>query len=683
MKLADHGASIIQHSPFSIAMATPPLALVRQAWESFQATGHCDETIIAPPILRSWQRCAAARLNPQGPCGDAAGQPPLVVDAAQEALIALAQPYMEDLYQFVEGSGFAVLLADAALTLIAVIGDPEILEAMQRHGMDRGSSWREERIGSMALNLALREALPWQTRGAEHYCACYHQFACSAAPLFDVSGQAMGVIGVLGRCEAAHPHTLGMVIAAAQAIHAQVRNNMLLAETNDHLAELNAAIEAMSEGLIFLDPQGRLSKINSRAAQMLGLSPRGAAGRPFNELLELPAALRPALEQRHEISDQELIFAGRKGPVAVLCSVRPVWDRSRRYLGALITLRPPESVQRLVQRVVGAQARFTFADIIGESPAMQAAIRHGRIAANSQAPLLLQGEPGVGKELFAHAIHNASPRADGPFVALNCAAVPRALLLGELLGYEGGQHADRGVAGRPGKLELAQGGTLLLEEVSALTVEAQTSLLRVIETQNLIRTDGRRVVPVDVRIIATTNRDIERDVAEGRFRPELFYRLSVLTITIPPLRARGDDVLLLIDQMLTSMNQLMGKQVVFAPDALMALRAYPWPGNVRELEATLERLLHMTEKSVLTLADLPPAIANALPGPSAIPTAPSVRLYDRHAAAERDAILRAGRETAGHLGHAAARLGISRATLWRKMKLYGLTKEHFWKLERS
>ncbi|HET7158877.1 MAG TPA: sigma 54-interacting transcriptional regulator, partial [Burkholderiales bacterium] len=278
-------------------------------------------------------------------------------------------------------------------------------------------------------------------------------------------------------------------------------------------------------------------------------------------------------------------------------------------------------------------------------------------------------------------IHNAGARSDEPFVLLNCSAVPRTLLMGELLGYEGGQ-AGRAAArqdsaeGRPGKLELAHGGTLLLQDVDALTVEAQTSLLRVIETKHLIRIGGQRVVAVDTRIIATTNSDLDRAVAEFRFRAELLDRLSVLTIAIPPLRARGDDVLLLVDQLMATMNLRSGRQILFAPEALGALRAYSWPGNVRELEATLERLLQMTEKSVLTLADLPAAIGQA--ASTAVPSAPIARLYDRHAAAERDAILRAGREAAGHLGRAAERLGISRATLWRKMKLYGLTKEHFW-----
>lgn len=653
-------------------MSASTTPTIQQAWAEFQASGRCDEQAVAPPIVRSWQRCQAAGLDPLRGGDQPAGQPP-ALDAGQSALIALARPYMEDLYQFVEGSGFAVLLADPSLLLVELIGDAPMLDDLRAQGLMRGAGLHEERVGTLALNLALREALPWQTRGAEHFCARYHQLACSAAPIFDVGGQAIGLVGVIGPAAAAHAHTLGMVIAVVQAIQAQLRNNMLLAETNDHLAELNAAIETMSEGLILLDAHGRLSKINSRAGQLLGLTPRSAAGRQLDELIELPAPLAAALERRRELTDQELLFSVRKGSVVAVCSLRPVWDRSRRYLGALFTLRPADSVQRLVQRVVGAQARFSFADIVGESSAMQVAVRHARVAANSSAPVLLLGEAGVGKELFAHAIHTASARAGEPLVLLNCAAVPRTLLMGELFGYEGGQAGAS--EGRPGKIELAQGGTLILEDVGALTVEAQTSLLRVIETQHLIRLGGQRVVGVDVRIIASSGGDLGRAVAEGRFRPELAYRLSVLTIEIPPLRARGDDVLLLIDQILVVMARRLGRQVLFAPEALSALRAYHWPGNVRELEAVLERTLHTSEKSVLMLADLPPAIAQALPSTGA-PTPD--RLYDRQAAAEREAILRAGRESAGHLGHIAERLGISRATLWRKMRLYGLTKEHFW-----
>ncbi|NOK60632.1 MAG: hypothetical protein GFH27_549297n232 [Chloroflexi bacterium AL-W] len=651
---------------------------IQQAWHSFTTHGSCDETLVAPPVLRSWMRCAALELDPSYNTEQITKDKALTRNAAQEALLALARPFMEDLYQFVEGSGFAVLLFDTELMLIELIGDDDICESIYHLGLGTGSSWCEHDVGTLAVNLTLHEAIPCQTRGAEHYYAVYQQFACSAAPLFDVQGQAVGSIGVLGPEDSAHQHTLGMVIATAQAIQTQVRNNLLLSEVNDHLSELNAAIEAMSEGMIVLDVQLRVRKMNSRAGHLLSLSPRSAAGRAIDTLIKLPDQLHVALEQRHEFADQELVFGGRKGPVAVICSAHPIWDRGRRYLGALITIRSPETVQRLVQQVVGVQARFTFDDLIGESSAMQAVVRQSRIAAKSYTPVLIQGEVGVGKELCAHAIHNGGMRANEPFVVLNCAAMPRTLLLDELLGYERKQDA-RNTEGRPGKLELARGGTLMLEEVCELTIEAQTSLLRAIETRSLIRMGGQRVIPLDVRIIATTDHDLEIDVAEGRFRADLFYRLSVLTIHIPPLRVRGNDILMIIDRLLSGMNQHMGKQVLLAPEALAALVAYMWPGNVRELETTLERLLHMTEKHVLTLDDLPRAIVQKVsPATEISPSAHPPRLYDRHAIAERDAILRAGRETAGHLGRTAQRLGVSRATLWRKMKLYGIQKDQFW-----
>lgn len=643
------------------------------AWSAFQQSGHCDEALIAPPILRSWQRCQLLALDPRHPAHQHA-ELPVELESSQSALLTLARPYMEDLYQFVEGSGFAVLLADATLTMLEVIGDEPMLDNLQSLGFMRGANLDEEYVGTLALNMAFREALPWQTRGAEHYYECFHQFACSAAPIFDVSGQAIGLVGVIGPVASAHAHTLGMVIAATQAMQAQLRNNMLLAETNAHLGALNAAIEAMSEGLILLDGEGRISKLNSLAAQMLGLAVHTASGRQLNQLIELPSTLAVAIEHHRSINDQELLFPGRKGSVVVLGSVRSVWDRSRRYVGALITLRPADSVQRLVQRVVGAQARFSFADVNGESPAIQTALRLARIAANSAAPVLLVGEPGVGKNLFAHAIHNASSRADEAFVMFNCGAVSRALLNGELFGYESGKYAHP--EGRPGKLELAHGGTLLLEDVGALTMEAQTTLLRIIDTQNLIRVGGQRLIPVNVRVIATSTGELERAVAEGRFRADLLYRLKVLSIDIPPLRARGDDILLLLNQIMALMTQRLGRQVLFTPEALSALRSYHWPGNIRELEAVLEQVLNTTEKSVLDLNDLPAVVIQGRPGSDA--SAPQRNLDDLQASAEREALLRAGRESAGHLGRMAQSLGISRATLWRKMKQHGLTRDQFW-----
>jgi transcriptional activator for dhaKLM operon len=643
---------------------------IKAAWQTFQITGNCNETAVAPPVLRSWARCRALGLT-------ATTQPICIAtnhNPSDEALVSLARPYLEDLYQGIEGSGLLVVLANPSLTLITAISDEALSDSVAHHGLAVGVTVSEASIGTMAINLAHRETLPCQTSGAEHFLERFHHFACSAAPLFDVQGQTVGILGVICPATAAHPHTLGMVIATAQAIHNQLRNNQLLTETNNHLAELNAAIEAMSEGLLILDQHGRISKMNSRAGQMLHLVPRSVSGRLFNELLELPSELVLALEQRGEINDQELIFTGRKGPIATISTLRPIWDRSKHHLGSLLVLRPTESVQRLLQRVGGAQARFTFADIVGETPLMQTAVRQARIAARSNAPVLIQGETGVGKQLFAHAIHNGGNRATGPFISLDCNAISRSLILGELLGYAADQRTAPSNSGQLGKLELAHGGTLMIEDITALPLEAQTSLLRVIETQHLIRVGGQRAVPIDVRVIALSSRDLQHEVDEGRFRAELFYRLSVVTITIPPLRQRGNDLLILINQILLNTNRRLGKTVLLAPDALATLANYPWHGNMRELETILERLLQSTEQSILTAADLPANIVQ----PTARQAETHQRLHESYADNERATILQAGRETAGHLGRTAARLGISRATLWRKMRQYGIQKEQFW-----
>lgn len=636
---------------------------IKEAWRSFVATGHCEEDKIAAPILRSWKRCSSLQFHPS--------RPPIEIRQAQPPsydISAFARSVMEDLYQFVASPGFVIMLADANCTILSIVGDEQLSEHLAELGLGLGSCWYEERIGTNAIDLALREVMPIQTIAHEHYLEHCHNLACSAAPFFDVAGQALGAIAIVCQANTAHMHTLGMVTAAAQALDNQLRHDQLLAESYDHLTEFNAVLESMSDGLILVTPQGNLRRINSRAEQLLMINQRTAAGQKLEDILELPSALRQALQQQAELKEQELVFKLKHGHVAAMCGLRLMYDRSHRYLGALITLRPTQSVHRLVQQVVGAQAQFSFSDIVGESEVM-AIVRHqARIAANSDVPLTLYGEPGVGKNMLAQAIHNASSRHNGPFISFNCAALPRTQLSAELFGIEGIDSGHNQRVGRPGKLELAQDGTLFLEEVGALPLDIQTDLLRVIETRHNIRDGGRRVVPVNARIIVTSTRHLEDLVAEGHFRRELASCLSMISIDVPPLRERGDDLLLLIGQILPRLNEQLGKYVVFEPEALEALRLYSWPGNIRELEVSLEQLLHNTEKSVLCLSDLPSHIAQAA---QEAPTPLSVS-YNH---AERDAIMRAARQAGGHLGLTADLLGISRATLWRKMRRLAISRD--------
>ncbi len=624
--------------------------------------------MLVPAILRSLRRCREQGLDPE-----LTPPPAPAIDAAQQQFLAQARSSMEDLYQMIEQPGFAVLLADPAAVVLELEGDRELVELAHSSGLLPPIHLDERRAGTNAVDLALREAQALQTVGIEHYSLSLRKLAIAAAPLFCTAGKSMGALAIVTRAHTAHPHTLGMVIAAAQSLHNQLRAEQLLAEANDQLAELYAALEAMSDGLIFVGPTDEVRRINSRAAILLGVSARSVAGHAL-ATLNPPPLVGQILAQRQELAEQELVWEGRKGAVGIICAVRPVWDRGRRYLGALVTLRPVQSIHQLVRRVVGAEARFTFHDIIGQSPAMSTALRQARLAAHATGSVLIRGEPGVGKEIVAQAIHRASSRAEGPFIGLNCAVLPRPLLAGELFGVEG-DPLRPGQSGRPGKLELAYGGVLFLEEVTALPLELQTALLRTIEMRRVMRSDSTRPLPIDLRVIATAGADLERQTHEGRFRADLLARLSSLVVELPPLRERGDDLLLLVNHMLQLLSERFGRQLALAPSALHALRAYSWPGNVRELELTLERALAGSEKSVIELEDLPAMIAR---GARPLALTPLTSLDEQSRLSEREAILRAGQRAAGHLGRTAALLGISRATLWRKMVRCNISKEQLW-----
>ncbi|MEF3274834.1 MAG: sigma 54-interacting transcriptional regulator [Chloroflexus sp.] len=619
-------------------------------------------TLPLPPIQRAWARCRAQNLDPASPprCGP-------VNLTVWNHLQTLARSSIEDLYQLSDNPGFAVVICDEQGTIIDIAGDSAVITQAQQHGFGYGISLAEEVAGANAVDLALREALPCQTAGQEHYCAWLQPFALAAAPIFSPDGKALGALAILAPAHSHHPYALGLVIAAAQALHNQLRAERLLNEANDHLSELYATLDTINEGLIFVGPRGEIRRLSRRVANFLAINVRSAAGRPLASVIPLPPAIATALQNLSTLEDQEVIWQTAAGAQAVICGVRPVWDRSKRYLGSVITLRPTESVRQLVQQVVGARATFTFRDIIGQNESIRQALRQARLAAAGRGAVLLRGEPGVGKELFAQAIHNASSRAEGPFVRVSCAAIPRQLLDSELFGVEGNEQQP----GRPGKLELAHGGVIYLESIDALSFDQQTSLLRAIEMGRVIRSSGARPISIDVRVIATGH-NLEQLVQEGRFRADLYARLSAFIIDIPPLRQRGDDVILIANHIARRLSEQLGRPIALDPDALAALRAYPWPGNVRELEVVLERMAQVSDKSVLTVHDLPPFIARHS---TPLTLADSPRLAEAHELSERDAIIRAVRAAGGRLGRAAALLGISRATLWRKMTRYQIARD--------
>jgi DNA-binding NtrC family response regulator len=373
-------------------------------------------------------------------------------------------------------------------------------------------------------------------------------------------------------------------------------------------------------------------------------------------------------------------------PLLLLCSPERVEQavRALRHGAADYLLRPPDPVElktrlgrildhsELDSRIAFYQAELTrkpgVESLETSSPAMRTVVERLTRVAPMRSTVLISGESGVGKELVARSIHFGSPRRDRPFIALNYAAMPANLIESELFGHERGSFTGAHTRGR-GKFEIAHRGTLFLDEIGEMSPGTQAKLLRVLEEREFMRVGGNRSIRVDVRVIAATNANLERLVAQSVFRQDLYYRLKVVTIHVPPLRERGEDLLALVDRFLVELSRSNGvPRKTLAPDVLAALRAYRWPGNVRELKNLLESLLVAVPGRRIRLDDLPLALRDAGPPEQPAGLAPGMSL----ASMERELIRRTLEHTGGNRTHSAALLGIGVRTLQRKIRTYGI-----------
>jgi len=667
--------------------------ILKQFWFSFMKTGQVEPIRNLEPdneVVRSWQRCAP-RLDPRQ-------SPRLVTMKAQamqtiikthEDLMMMSRPFLEDIYQFLEGAYCGIIITDGAGCILDIEGDiasvlvspdptttrgrwsqthPLIIEELAM-GLKQGTMWSEGHMGTNAIGLAMLTAMPTQVVGAEHYHEAYHPFASSAAPIHDANGRIIGIISIIEPVLAVTRHSLSLVMAAARAITNQMQAELYLHEASHHLSEVRTILEVIHEGIITWDTKGNISHVNSLAGKILQLKPASILGRPYQDVLQFSPELQKAIDNQQERLDVETSLIAQGKDVACLLSLRPVTygdDTSASYVAML---RPIEQVRKLVHQQVGTQALLTLDDMLNQSGAMRSVMRQARTAARGTAPVLLRGEGGVGKNHLARAIHNDSERGDKPFLMLNCRAIPHELMITEFLG----RSQDEDSNSRPSKFELADGGTLMLDQVESLSLEMQSALLHIIETGHVLRLGSARPIPVDVRIIGATAVDLEKLSAEGNFISHLYYRFGVFNINIPPMRERPEDIPLLSERFLARISERDSQPAWIDDDATAVLRRYPWPGNVRELESTLERALHHSNDSTIHVADLPEVIRQGRvlsSSPHAEPVLTAVE-------AEREAIIRAGYAYQGQLTAMAQSLGIGRTTLWRKMKRYNLDPEQF------
>ena len=648
--------------PSSVLQERPVSSLLRQARRQLMSSGDLPHDLILPELSKSWMRCWSAGLQP---CGRVPGAPHASgaqlarALEVQRELVAHARPVMEFLLDQTCETDSMVVLAGADGMLLHASGDPHFVSRAERVALRPGATWDEQYRGTNAIGTALTDDRALVVHADEHFLERNGFLTCAAAPIHAPDGRLLGALDVSGDYRGYHRHTLGLVRSAARMIeHRLFETRHDLRRWGGVRLRLHAQPEGLgtvTEGLLAVRDDGLLVGASATALDLLGLHWRDL------QYARLDAVLSESLDQLLDWC-QRSAFVPR---VVHTVNGKSVWLRVE-------TGRTPQGLHRsLAQPVVAVPPVDPLAALDTGDVVLQSAIARARKVMGKPIPLLLQGESGVGKEVFARAVHHSGPRRERAFVAVNCAALPENLIEAELFGYQGGAFTGARREGAQGRIREAHGGTLFLDEIGDMPLFLQARLLRVLQDREVVPLGGGKPVAVDFALVCATHRQLPQEMQAGRFREDLYYRLNGLTLQLPALRERSDFDHLLARQLRSLVSE---RSIAIAPELLESLRRYRWPGNVRQLANALRTACALLDdhEAVIDWNHLPDDLAQALQpkgGPADAPdAAEQVDARCDLRSLSHQTIARTVSACAGNLSEAARSLGISRNTLYRKLR---------------
>lgn len=489
---------------------------------------------------------------------------------------------------------------------LKMFGEKNIVENFQKkHNINTGDSWNQKKVGTTAVDNVLKSRRSEVVLGDEHQSDVLKSWYTAAFPIFDFQNKMLGAMSFIAFSKEEFNEILPAVNESIENIKNQLKMKKLEAELDEKNRFEEAIANQVSEGIIFIDKNAVVKFINKAGAKILKVDLEDSIGRHIKEIVDFRPVILNVLESGKGYVDKEFFLKSKGELLHFIKSATVIKDDNGNIKGVLDTFREIKRVKKMVNVMTGAQANFCFDDIIGESEEINKSKRIAGIAAESDSNVLITGKTGTGKELFAQSIHRASGRQDGPFLAINCSALPMKLIESELFGYVEGSFTGASKGGRPGKFEMANGGTIFLDEIGEMPLNMQVKLLRVIQERKLMRIGGSELIPIDVRIIAATNKDLSKEVEKNNFRGDLYYRLNVLNINIPELKNRGNDIRLLANHFLSIFADKLNKDITgFTEKAMHYLENKSWPGNVRELENCVERLVNFAQDDLISYKDI-------------------------------------------------------------------------------
>lgn len=642
--------------------------------EHFLKTGEIHKDV-RPIVAASWQRSRAYEVDPNPEIiGNRSykflpdGEVKHLLEENKQ-LLDIAYPVMLRVIEYIEGTQYAITLHDKNGKILCHLyaGDnPDFYSSSA--GFNMGAVWDEKNIGTCAPYLSTLLDRDIMLIGHEHYSGKLCNLACIAAPIHWPSGEVIASVNMIGDHTKSDSHTLALVKETALLIQARLKQKL-------SMLTFSKVFNLMPDGLVLLGEKFQALYANQKAAAILKVPQDAVLELDFRKILKKENIWNLANQENTSITfpDYELNVAGRK----IVCGVTisPVIE-GKKNEGTLIALHEHQKREGAMKRASENQASYRFEDIISRDAGILSLKRELKEVCDTDHYILIEGESGTGKELFAQAIHSESNRASGPFIAVNCGSLPRSLVESELFGYDKGAFTGARSEGSPGKFELADGGTLFLDEVGELPLEVQATLLRVLDNHRTRRIGGRTEKFLDIHVVAATNRNLYREVQNGNFRSDLYFRLSVLKYDIPPLRNRGTDVQLLADRFLEKLNIVNAqKEKSFSEDFYDVIGHYSWPGNVRQLQNVVARSYYASQSNTITASELPAHILDELAGtdcrnekqsPAELIQPTSVKDF------ERMKIIEALKTCSGNVVDAGRLLGFSKSTIYRRIREYNI-----------
>ncbi|MGG7057751.1 sigma-54-dependent Fis family transcriptional regulator [Clostridium tertium] len=587
-------------------------------------------------------------------------------------LIEISKPYIDNVFEAVEDKDFIITLTDNNGCILYIKGAEEIKDELEKLNLIVGAYMDEKNIGTNAMAVAISEDRCIQITAKEHYISIFQSLTCSAAPIHNSKGEIIGTLNLTGKSNMKHPHTLGLVIFGVTAIENElfrIKTNFILNQTYNYM---KTVIENVDKGIIIIDTHGIIININELGLKILEKKNNNLINEDINYIIPNFQNIVDRISNNNEIIKRE-IKLNHDSKYKTEVTFKGI-KHNEKVIGIVAIL---TKVKENDKKIDFTGAFFTFNDIIGESHAIKNVITNCKVIANSPSTVLIQGESGTGKEILAQSIHNYSIRKNNKFVAINCGAIPANIIESELFGYEDGTFTGGKKGGRIGKIELANGGTLFLDEIGDMPLDMQVKLLRVLQEGRVTRLGGSKEILVDMRVIAATNKNLKKEIKEGTFREDLYYRLCVIPIKLPPLRERKGDIRMLIEYFLGMKSMKLEKEIPdISNDLINKLLSYNWPGNIRQLENCIENIVNLNGELSSEILDdsddIKKELFNISSNNNEIISKNIVEENFNLEDIEKEAIINAIKYNNYNVTKTAKSLGVSRNTLYLKIKKYNI-----------